>query len=458
MSQDLRKFLSKYEIAFPEGVLRINNEIERRYEPTALIKELDKKNRHPIVIFNNIKDSSIPVVTNILASRKSIAFSLGVKEEELVIQCAKRVKNRFTPNVLQVAPFNDNYLTDEQINLSNYPIFTHYPVDAGPYITGGLVVARDPDTGAATCGYHRMQLKAKNRLGISLHSRKRLWDYYRRAEEAGKNLPAAVVFGVHPAISLGAMAVIPLDQSKFDIIGGLLDEPMELADCKDIDVQVPYWSEIVIEGEIMAGEREREGPFAEFTNYAAFRSTENVFRAKSISYRNNPLFQSITGGMSAEHNNIMAVQREGDVLKSLNEGLPNIKKVNIPMSGCGFFHCYISMKKSAEGQPMQAILKALSVDHNLKLVIVVDEDVDVYDESSVLWAVATRVQADRDVLIIPQHQGMGCTLDPSSDELSRSSKMGIDATKPLSGFSGKSLYLPEEQIEKMKKLLLNIGY
>jgi len=116
------------------------------------------------------------------------------------------------------------------------------------------------------------------------------------------------------------------------------------------------------------------------------------------------------------------------------------------------------MKKTAEGQPMQAILKALSVDHNLKLVIVVDEDVDVYDESSVLWAIATRVQADKDVLIIPQHQGMGCTLDPSSDELSRSSKMGIDATKPLNNFQGESLYLHQETIGKMKLLLQSLGY
>jgi len=457
MSQDLREFLTKYESEFPGVILRINNEIDSKFEPTALIKELDKNNKYPIVIFENISGSSLPVITNVLASRRSISFALGVKEEELSVQYAKRIKTRFTPKILSDAPFYSNHLINEQVDLSSLPIFTHYPVDAGPYITGGLVIARDPDTGIDTCGYHRMQLKGKNKLGISLHSRKRLWDYYMRAEKSGKNLPAAVVFGVHPAISLGSMAVIPLDQGKYEAIGGLMGVSMELANCKHIDVQVPYWSEIVIEGEIVANIRETEGPFAEFTNYAAFRSTENVFIPKAISYRNNCMFQSITGGMSAEHNNIMAVQREGDVLKSLNEGLPNIRKVNIPMSGCGFFHCYISMKKSAEGQPMQAILKALSVDHNLKLVIVVDEDVDVYDDTSVLWAVATRVQADRDVLIIPQHQGMGCTLDPSSDELSRSSKMGIDATKPLD-FQGESLYLPEEQIRKMQDLLQTFGY
>jgi 2,5-furandicarboxylate decarboxylase 1 len=132
---------------------------------------------------------------------------------------------------------------------------------------------------------------------------------------------------------------------------------------------------------------------------------------------------------------IVAVHREGELWRALHQTLPNVKQIHAPLSACGLFHCYLSLEKTAEGQPLQAILAALAVDHNIKLVIVVDADVEVFDEAQVLWAVATRVQADRDVLIIPQHLGMGCTLDPSSDDLSRSAKMGIDATKPLSGFA-----------------------
>ena len=200
---------------------------------------------------------------------------------------------------------------------------------------------------------------------------------------------------------------------------------------------VPAYSEIVLEGELLANEREKEGPFAEFTNYACYRSTENLFRVTAIRYRENAIYHDLTPGMSSEHITVVAIQREGDVLKALHQNLPNIKAVHAPNSACGLFHCYISMKKIAEGQPQQAIYTAFAVDHNIKMVIVVDEDVDVYNEEEVLWALATRLQADHGVSILPQHLGMGVTLDPSTDELSRSSKMGIDATKPLSGFAPK---------------------
>ena len=202
----------------------------------------------------------------------------------------------------------------------------------------------------------------------------------------------------------------------------------------------------------MAGEREPEGPFAEFTDYACHRSTENVFVAKSLYYRDNASYQCITPGKCAEHITIVAIQREGDVLKALRDTLPNVRSVHAPASACGLFHCYISMKKIAEGQPMQAIMGALSVDHNVKMVVVVDDDVDVFDESKVLWAIATRVQADRDVHTIPQHLGMGCTLDPSSDELSRTARMGIDATKPMSGFAEMVRTNPKAQ-ERARALL-----
>jgi UbiD family decarboxylase len=161
--------------------------------------------------------------------------------------------------------------------------------------------------------------------------------------------------------------------------------------------------------------------------------------------------------MSADHVTIVAVQREGDLLRALQQNLPNIKAVHAPLSACGLFHCYVAMEKIAEGQPTQVILTALAVDHNIKLVVVVDRDVNVFDESQVLWAIATRVQADRDVLIIPRHQGMGCTLDPSSDDLSRSAKMGIDATKPLNGFAQGIDPHPAAQ-EKARQILVELGF
>ena len=450
MSQDLRDFLKQ---ADEKGVVRhVTEEVKREYEMSTLMMDLDKEHRYPIVCFDKVENSEFPVVTNILGCRERFAEGLGVAADKVSETYAARIRSRIEEvKVVENAPFNAHTITGDDIDLYKLPIPTHFPIDAGPYVTSGLCVAKDPESGAETLGFHRMQLKGKDKLGISLHSRQRLWEYFRRSEERGESLKAAIVIGVHPNISLGSMALVPYDQGKYGAIAGLFGEPLEVAPCLHSDLMVPAYAEIVLEGEILADVREKEGPFAEFTNYACYRSTENVFKVTAIRYRENAFYHDITPGMSSEHVTVVAVQREGDVLNALHQTLPNIKAVHAPFSACGLFHCYISMKKIAEGQPQQAIYAAFAVDHNIKMVVVVDEDVDVYNEEEVLWALATRLQADKGVTILPQHLGMGVTLDPSTDELSRTSKMGIDATKPMSGFSPKIEM--DEEVEKAVKRL-----
>ena len=450
MSQDLRDFLKQ---ADEKGVIRhVTEEVKREYEMSTLMMDLDKEHRYPIVCFDKVENSEFPVVTNILGCRERFAEGLGVAADKVSETYAARIRSRIEEvKVVENAPFNAHTITGDDIDLYKLPIPTHFPIDAGPYVTSGLCVAKDPESGAETLGFHRMQLKGKDKLGISLHSRQRLWEYFRRSEERGESLKAAIVIGVHPNISLGSMALVPYDQGKYGAIAGLFGEPLEVAPCIHSDLMVPAYAEIVLEGEILADVREKEGPFAEFTNYACYRSTENVFKVTAIRYRENAFYHDITPGMSSEHVTVVAVQREGDVLNALHQTLPNIKAVHAPFSACGLFHCYISMKKIAEGQPQQAIYAAFAVDHNIKMVVVVDEDVDVYNEEEVLWALATRLQADKGVTILPQHLGMGVTLDPSTDELSRTSKMGIDATKPMSGFAPKIEM--DEEVEKAVKRL-----
>ena len=450
MSQDLRDFLKQ---ADEKGVVRhVTEEVKREYEMSTLMMDLDKEHRYPIVCFDKVENSEFPVVTNILGCRERFAEGLGVAADKVSETYAARIRSRIEEvKVVENAPFNAHTITGDDIDLYKLPIPTHFPIDADPYVTSGLCVAKDPESGAETLGFHRMQLKGKDKLGISLHSRQRLWEYFRRSEERGESLKAAIVIGVHPNISLGSMALVPYDQGKYGAIAGLFGEPLEVAPCLHSDLMVPAYAEIVLEGEILADVREKEGPFAEFTNYACYRSTENVFKVTAIRYRENAFYHDITPGMSSEHVTVVAVQREGDVLNALHQTLPNIKAVHAPFSACGLFHCYISMKKIAEGQPQQAIYAAFAVDHNIKMVVVVDEDVDVYNEEEVLWALATRLQADKGVTILPQHLGMGVTLDPSTDELSRTSKMGIDATKPMSGFSPKIEM--DEEVEKAVKRL-----
>ncbi|MBI4320315.1 MAG: UbiD family decarboxylase [Chloroflexi bacterium] len=450
MNQDFRSFLKLVEETVPTEFKRISQEVSPAYEVTALVMEYEKIGQHPLLVFENVKGYEIPVATNVVSTRRRYAMAMGVQERQLAQVACRRSKTRLAPKLLPEAPFQENVYLGDQVDLNRFPILTHFPIDGGPYITAGLVVAKDPYSGASTLGYHRMQLKGKDRLGISLHSRKRMWEYQGRAEAMGKNLEAAVIIGNHPVLSLGSMALLPYHESKFELLGGLFGEPLEVVQARTIDLAVPAGSEIVIEGEILSGVREPEGPFGEFTGYACFRSTEHVFHVKAILHRDRPIFQSICAGLCGDHTTAPAVQREADLLEAVQRTVPNVRDVHVPKSGCGIFHAYISIRKTAEGQPLQAIFAALGIDMGVKLVVVVDDDIDVCNESEVLWAISTRLQASRGVHITPG--AMGVILDPSSTEDGRSDKMGIDATKPLAKFAT-NLTLPDEVTQNARKLM-----
>ena len=212
---------------------------------------------------------------------------------------------------------------------------------------------------------------------------------------------------------------------KFEIIGGLFAEPYRVARCGTADIEVPAAAEIIIEGEVLADEREPEGPFSEFTGYASFRSTQNVFVARRIRMRAGAMFHSVVSGMSQDHILVSCITREGEILNALRRNLPNVKAVHVPHTTCGAFMAFISMKKTAAGEPQQAIMAALGTEFYTKYVIVVDEDVDVFSLSDVMWAVATRVRAEKDIISFPVRRGRSLTRRPIRTT-SLSPKMGID--------------------------------
>jgi UbiD family decarboxylase len=213
--------MTQIEQEHPQEVVHIYEEIKLEYEISTLMMELEKAQRYPMCVFHNVKGHSIPVVTNILAPRQRLAQGLGVAQEDLAAEFSRRINQRIEPRIIENAPFRENTFFGENVNLYNLPILTHFPIDAGPYITAGLVVAKDPETGVETAGYHRMQLKGKDKLRVSFHSRQRLWEYFRRAEERGQSLEAAIVLGIHPNISMGSMALVPYHLGKFGAMGGL---------------------------------------------------------------------------------------------------------------------------------------------------------------------------------------------------------------------------------------------
>lgn len=433
MSQDLHAFIEKVRQQCPDQWLEIDECVNPKFEATACVMEAERLPSCPAVLFRNVAGSSFPVVANLLAHRPRLALAFDTSGEKLVHEFKERIRRPIPPTIHKDAPFRDNTRLDDEVDLRELPILTHFEQDGGPYITAGLAVARDPETGLSTLGFHRMQLKGPRRLGVSLHSRRRMFEYFRRAEEKGAHLEAAVCIGVHPLLALGALSLPPAGVEKVALQGGLLGAPVELAPCETIDVNVPRWSEIVIEGRILSGVREQEGPFGEFTGYASTRSTENVFEATALHYRKGAWYQDINGGNSMEHCRCLSLPREVEFTNVLGKTIPNLAAVHVPVrSGIGSFHCYVSLRKTAEGQGKQAIFSVLGADHYVKLVVVVDDDIDVFDEEQVLWAIATRMQADRDVFIV--RDAMGTLLDTSASD-AITAKMGIDATRPLAGFA-----------------------
>jgi UbiD family decarboxylase len=429
MGQDLRGFIADYERAFPGEVIRITEPVGIEHDVMAVVLEYERRRRWPILLFEQVRGFDIPIVANVVASRRALAFALGVPEDRLAREYARRIQERIKPVVLPDPAFRHRVLTGEALDLGALPLPVYFPGDAGRYLTAGLLVARDPDTGVETEGYHRFQLKGKDRLGVSLHSRRRMFEYQRRAEARGEPLPCAIALGVHPLVSMGSLAYPPPDVGKFEVVGGLLGEPLQISPCASVDLHVPAAAEIVIEGEIQPGAREPEGPFGEFTGYVSRRSTEHVFVARALAMRERPWFQSIGSGRAGDHITTLGLVREAEIWNALARVIPNVTGVHVPLSGTSSFVAFVSIRQSRPGEAKHVIPIVLGVDHYLKLVVVVDDDIDVLDESEVLWAMATRMQADRDLVVISG--SLGALLDPSADDRGVTAKLGIDATRPL---------------------------
>jgi len=454
--QSLRGFLAQVERELPDEILRVREPVSTRLDITSLVYELERMGRNPLVVFDNVEGFPMPVVTNVAGSRKLLALALGVTVEALPTVFRERCTRYLPVERVNRAEWHDVTIEGDDIDLTKLPIPLHFDIDAAPYITAGQLTARDPETGVDTTGFHRFMLKDRNRLGVSLHSRRRMWEFHRRAAAKGENLAAAITLGIHPLHYMGSMVyAYPPNVRKYEIIGGLFGEPYRVARCGTADIEVPAAAEIIIEGEVLAGEHEPEGPFSEFTGYASFRSTQNVFVARRMRMRKDAIFHSVVSGMSQDHILVSCITREGEILNTLRRNLPNVKAVHVPHNTCGAFMAFISMKKTSAGEPQQAIMAALGTEFYTKYVIVVDDDVDVFDLADVMWAVATRVRAEKDIVFIPGAKG--AILDPTSDaEDFTLTKMGIDATRPLGRDFAARLTISEQRA-RVRGILASAG-
>ena len=446
MPKDLRSFITELESQFPGEVARVSRPISPRYEITALLTQLERQKRFPLLMCENVQGSEAPVVINVQASRKLMALALECRPEELADRFSARQSRPIPPVEVSEAPVHEVERLGDEVDLTQVPMLTHYDVNAAPYITAGIVVAADPDSDVRNTSYNRLMMAGKRELRIFMAVGRHLWTLHNKVERRNQALPIAIVIGVHPLFSLGAQAFTPSTEDEYATIGGMMGQALRVVKAKTVPILVPADAEMVIEGKILPHVRREEGPFGEFTGHAVSKDERQVIEVTAITHRRDYLFQDVHAGYT-EHKLMGAVPREAALIKAVRQSVPTVKTVCMPVSGNCRFHAYIAIAKRTPGQAKNAICAAFASDMLLKHVIIVDEDIDVYDEEQVLWAVSNRFQADRGLVVIANAQGS--ELDPSAAPGGVNAKMGLDATKPLTGFAPE-LRVPDEVLKKIR--------
>lgn len=394
-----------------------------RFELSAIAKRLDGIRA---TIFPRPSGHAVPVVSGLVSDRAWIAEAMGVPPAEVLERFQDAAENPLPWQEIGSAPAQEVVHRDVDL-AALLPLPTHNEHDSGPYITAGLLIARNPNTGVQNVSIHRCQLSGRNRLGVLLLPRHTL-AFFDMAEKAGSPLHVAIVIGVDPLTLLSSQAIAPLDVDELTIAGALHRAPLRVARCLTSELRVPADAEIVLEGRLLPNVREQEGPFGEFPQYYGQSANRHVIEVDAVTHRKAPIFHTIVGG-GLEHLLLGGIPREATLLAHLRRSFPNVRDVHLARGGVCRYHLYVQIAKRQEGEAKNVMMGAFAGHYDIKQVVVVDEDVDVHNPTEVEWAVATRFQADRDLVIVPDSQGS--KLDPSTRE-GVGAKMGLDATKPLS--------------------------
>ncbi|GGF70059.1 hypothetical protein GCM10007301_32260 [Azorhizobium oxalatiphilum] len=418
---DLRSWLSTLAARDDLAVARENLSLIDELAAVAKRTERDKA-----VLFPRPGGHDIPVVVNLFTQRAWVADALGVSEDDLLPSFLAAARDPLPWTEVEQAPAQEVVHTDVDL-LKLLPIPKHNELDSGPYITAALLIARNPVTGIQNVSIHRCQVSGPNRIGVLLLPRHTL-AYLRMAEQADKGLEIALVIGVHPACLLASQAIAALDEDEMEIAGALLGAPLEMVKCRTNEVRVPGHAEIVIEGRILPKVKEPEGPFGEFPQYYGPRAPREVIEVDAVTHRRDAIFHTIVGG-SFEHLVLGGVPREATLLQHLKRSFPNVLDVRLTRGGTCRYHLVVKIDKTNEGEPKNIIMGAFGGHYDIKQVVVVDKDVDISSADEIEWAIATRFQADRDMVLVAG--ALGSKLDPSAED-GISAKLGFDATAPLS--------------------------
>jgi len=462
----MKAYLDSLREQYAEETLVIEEEVNpATFEVTAILQQLELEKKYPLVYFTNPLNlegelSKFPVVTNVFATRERCALAMGMDPGQcklpLSLEYAAREAHRLPVEVVPLnrAPVKEVVHVGDSVNLRKFPIVRHHEMDLGPYIDM-IPIMRDPETGAYNASFQRTMYKGPRKLGLHMSPRHN-WEIARRNEARNRSTPVVILVGHHPSFCLAALNVASFYDNDYEVIGSIMGAPLLVTPSETWgdEFMVPADADILIEGEVPPQVREIEAPFGEFTGYYGPQRYRWVIEVKAITHREHAIYQNIFVG-HPDTWILGAIPKEGSLFNRIKAIVPTVKAVCLPNSGCGRFNCYISIDKKTDGESKQAALIALGEIDFIKNVVVVDEDIDPFNEEEVMWSVATRVQADEDVDILKNVKGN--VLDPSLKGNILTSKMIIDATRPVERPFAERLQIPTDALDKAKLLLQQKG-
>lgn len=416
--ENLRDFLKILEEEF--RVIRVDQEISAEYEVAKTLKS----NPQDVVIFNNITGNDKSIISGICNSREKIARALNVEVPQISDRIIKAMENPVPIEEIQTT--GENFHFSSKANLKEVPVPTYYKRDAGPYITAGVIIAKDPETGTRNASIHRMLVKSDNKMGVRIVPRN-LYTYHQMAEKMDQPLEIAIAIGMHPATLLASCTSIPINADELEVANNFHQGQMNLIKCDTVDIEVPD-CEILLEGKILPHKREEEGPFVDLTDTYDVVRNEPVIEVDKMHCKQDPLFHAIIPA-GLEHKLLQGLPQEPRIFNIVRNTVPTVKNVVLTEGGCCWLHAAVSIQKQTQGDGKNVLMAALTAHPSLKHCVVVDEDIDVFKSDEIEYAIATRVKGDDDVLIIPGARGS--SLDPTATPDGTTTKIGVDATKPL---------------------------
>ena len=423
-------------------------EVEVLAEPVPLSRVAARLDGNPrAVLFESAGPEGAALVGNVMGSRRRLALALGTDERALLPAILERLARPIPPVEVArgAAPVQEVVLEGDDADLTALPVHLQHALDGAPYISAGLDFSRDPETGWTNIGMRRLMLRGRREAGIDLNAPSDLRAIYGAAHGRGEPLPVAIVVGAHPADAVASLSLVP-PGDELALIGGVRGAALPAVECVTSDLRVPADAEMVLEGHLdPAGWSEPEGPYGEYVGYYGVLKSNPVFHLDAITRRRDALFQTVTiGGRYMESTDtaqICALRTEVSVWKALETALREPVAVCVTASCGGMYNARVSLRQRVPGEARNAIAAVFGSSADVKHVFVTDADIDIFSDSELDWALATRFQADRDIAVASGFRAV--PLDPSLQGAREGAKAGFDLTVPFGRLDAQEFTVPE---------------